>query len=150
MPCFMLRSTCFRLYAMFSYVLCLFCSRLMLGLHAHLLVWRCWICLAWIYVFVCFSPCFMLRSTSVHAYMLGFMFFHVYVPSFDVFIHVLPCLWLDVSPDFHHGNLVFSSNAIGKHRLGPHLSKAKLQSPHVCKALKANAKIMFLLPISKN
>ena len=48
MPCFMLRSTslhaymfrstCFRLYAMFSYVLCLFCSRLMLGLCAHMLV----------------------------------------------------------------------------------------------------------------
>ena len=30
------------------------------------------------------------------------------------------------------------------------LSKAKPQSPHVCKAPKANAKIMFLLPISKN
>ena len=29
-------------------------------------------------------------------------------------------------------------------------SKVKSQSPYACKALKANAKIMFLLPISKN
>ena len=41
-----------------------------------------WLCFALIYVFVCFSPCFMLRSASVHAYVLGFMFFHVYVLAF--------------------------------------------------------------------
>ena len=37
-----------------------------------------WLCFAWIYVLICLLPCFMLRSASVHAYMLGFMFFHVY------------------------------------------------------------------------
>ena len=38
-----------------------------------------WLCFAWIYVLICFLPCFMLRSAYVHAYMLGFMFFHVYL-----------------------------------------------------------------------
>ena len=54
-----------------------------------------WLCFTRIYVFVCFLPCFMLRSASVHAYMLGFTFFHVYVLAFT-YSHMLPCLCLDL------------------------------------------------------
>ena len=54
-----------------------------------------WLCFTRIYVFVCFLPCFMLRSASVHAYMLGFTFFHVYVLAFT-YSHTLPCLCLDL------------------------------------------------------
>ena len=55
-----------------------------------------WLCLdppCPIYVFMCFSPCFMLRSTSIHAYILGFMFFHVYVLAFTC-LYMLPCLYV--------------------------------------------------------
>ena len=38
-----------------------------------------WLCLTWIYVFMRFSPCFTLRSTSVHVYMPRSVFYHVYV-----------------------------------------------------------------------
>ena len=54
---------CFMLFLSFS---------LMLELHVHIIVWCCWLCFAQIYVFVCFLPCFMLRPTFVHVYMLGF------------------------------------------------------------------------------
>ena len=67
-----------------------------LGLYSHILVWRCWLCFARIYVFVSFLPCFMLKSTSIHSYLLGFMFLHVYVLSFHIFIRVLPYLCLDL------------------------------------------------------
>ena len=67
-----------------------FCSMLMLGLHAHMLVWCCWLCLAWIYVFMYVFPCYMVRSWSSHAYMLGFMFFHVYVLG----LYMLMCTFL--------------------------------------------------------
>ena len=35
-----------------------------------------------VYVLMCFLPCFMLRSTSVHVYTLESMFYHVYVLDF--------------------------------------------------------------------
>ena len=41
-------------------------------------------------------------------------------------------------------------NALGKHKLGPYPFKRQISKTHACKAPKANAKIMFLLPISKN
>ena len=47
-------------------------------------------------MFICFLQCVMLRSASVHVYMLGSMFYHVYVLSFHMFTHVLPCLCLDL------------------------------------------------------
>ena len=37
------------------------------------------------------QPCFMLRSTSVQAYMLGSTFFHLYVLSFYMPTRVFPC-----------------------------------------------------------
>ena len=40
-----------------------------------------------------FSPCFMLRSTSVHVHMLGSMSYHVYVLSFHMFTCMFPCLY---------------------------------------------------------
>ena len=39
-------------------------------------------------MFVCFSPCLVLRSASIHAYTFGFTFFHVYVLSFCMLTHV--------------------------------------------------------------
>ena len=108
--CCLARSTCFyaclHVYLSFLYVSCFmpffptlwssFFSMLMLGLHAHMLGWCLWLCFAWIYVFVCFSPCFMLRSTSAHVYILRFTFFHVYVLAFT-YTHTLPC----PCPDLH-------------------------------------------------
>ena len=62
---------------------CAFCySRLMLGLHVHMFVWCCWLCLAWIYVFMRFFPYFMLRFTSIHAYILGLVLFHAFMLAF--------------------------------------------------------------------
>ena len=46
-----------------------------------------------IYVFMHFFPCFLLRSTSIHVYMLGFMFYHVYVLSFYMFTCMFLCLY---------------------------------------------------------
>ena len=73
-----------------------FCSMLMLGLLAHMHVWCCWLCLAWIYVFTCIFPCYMVRSLSSHAYMLGFMFFHVYVLGLYLLMCMFLCLCLDL------------------------------------------------------
>ena len=39
-------------------------------------------------MFVCFSPCLVLRFASIHAYTFGFTFFHVYVLSFCMLTHV--------------------------------------------------------------
>ena len=83
MPCFSM------FYASFS-------SKLMLGLHVHMFVWCYWLCFARIYVFIRFLPCFMFRSTSVYAYMLGFMFFHVYVLSFYMSTCMCLCLYVYV------------------------------------------------------
>ena len=58
-----------------------FCSRLMLGLHAHMLVWCCWLCLAGIYGFMCLFPCYMSISMFSHAYVLGSVFFTCFMPS---------------------------------------------------------------------
>jgi len=55
-----------------------------------------------------------------------------------------------MSLDFCHENPVLDSNAIGQHRLGPHSFKSQTPNPYACKAPKANAKIMFLLPIFEN
>ena len=43
--------------------------------------------------FMCLFPCYMVRSLSSHAYMLGFMFFRVYVLSFYMFTCVFLCLY---------------------------------------------------------
>ena len=40
----------------------------------------------------CLFPCYMVRSLSSHAYMLGIMFFHVYVLSFYMFTCIFLCL----------------------------------------------------------
>ena len=43
--------------------------------------------------FMCLFPCYMVRSLSSHAYMLGSMFYHVYVLSFYMFMRMIPCLY---------------------------------------------------------
>ena len=104
MPCFMLRSTFLHVHMFRSRCLGFLChtfffmfyasfsSRLMLGLHVRMFVWCYWLFFARIYVFICFLQCFMFRSTSVHAYMLGFMFFHVYVLGFYMYVSLPICL----------------------------------------------------------
>ena len=62
--------------------------------NAHMLVWCCWLCLAWIYVFMCLFPCYMVRSLSSHAYILGSMFFYVYVLDFYMFTCMFLCLYV--------------------------------------------------------
>ena len=57
----------------------------------------CLLCLAWIYVFMRFLSCFKFRSTSVHVYMLGFMFFHVYVLSFYMFTCMFLCIYAQIN-----------------------------------------------------
>ena len=82
-----LHASCFR--PCFPMLCSSFCSMLMLGLHAHMFVWCCWLCLAWIYVFLCIFPCYMVRSLSSHAFLKhGFMFFHVYVLG----LYMLMCM----------------------------------------------------------
>ena len=56
-----------------------FCSRMMVGLHAHMLVGCYWLWLAWVTVSMCLFPCYMIRSLSSHAYMLGFVFFYAFM-----------------------------------------------------------------------
>ena len=71
-------------YAMLSYVLCLFQFQVDVRVTCS---YFCMMLLATLCSDLCVHallPCFMIRSTSVHAYMLGFMFFHVYVLSFYV------------------------------------------------------------------
>ena len=64
---------------MFPWFCSSLCFALLLGYALTCLISCLWLCFARINVFMCFSPCFMLRSASVHVYMLGFAFFHVYV-----------------------------------------------------------------------
>ena len=94
--CYLARSACFHaclhVYLFSLHILCFmpffpilcsfFCSMLMLGLHAHMLVWCFWLCLAWIYVFMPIFPCHMVRSLSSHACTLGFVFFHAFTLTF--------------------------------------------------------------------
>ena len=55
----------------------------------------CWLCLAWIYMFVCTFYAPMPISESSHACMLGFMSFHVYVLNFNMLhVSMLVCLYL--------------------------------------------------------
>ena len=76
MPCFLCFVPLFALCLCYGYVL-------------TCLIQCLWLCFARIYVFVFFSPRFVLRSVSVHAYMFGFTFFHVYVLRFSMLMHVL-------------------------------------------------------------
>ena len=51
--------------------------------------------------YMCLFPCYVVRSLSSHAYMLGFMFFYVYVLSFymsflHVYVYVSMLVWLDL------------------------------------------------------
>ena len=102
--CCLARSTCFHA-CLYVHLSCLhnswfmpcfpifcfsFCFMLILVLHAHMLVWCCWLCLAWIYVFMYVFPYYMVRSWSSHAYMLGFIFFHVDVLG----LYMLMCTFL--------------------------------------------------------
>ena len=86
--CLDLHALCFMLC--FTMLCPSFCFMSMLGLQTHMLARCCWLCLAWIYVFMCAFPCYMVRSLSSHAYMLGFMFFHVYVLG----LYMLMCMFL--------------------------------------------------------
>ena len=54
---------------------------------------------------MCFSPCFLLRSTSVDVYMLGSMFYHVYVLSF----HMFTCVYMDMLAYIHLYTLAYMS-----------------------------------------
>ena len=98
MPCFMLRSifprafmfrsTCLGFYAMFFCVLRL----IVFQVDDQGYMFTCLFNVigydfAWIYAFMRFLSCFMLRSASVHVYVLGFMFYNVYVLGF-MFYHV--------------------------------------------------------------
>ena len=99
MPCFLLRSmslhaymfrsTCLGFYAMFPFFCSSFCFALMLGLCAHVLDNMS---MAMLCSDLCACMLFAIFSASVHAYMLGFMFFHVYVLAFmpmprSIFLH---------------------------------------------------------------
>ena len=86
---YMLRSTCLGFYAMFPFFRSSFLLYVDLGYVLTCLISCLWLCFSRIYVFVCFLPYFMLRSALVHAYTLGFMFFHAYVLSFHMLMHVL-------------------------------------------------------------
>ena len=79
-----------------------FCSRLMLGLHVYMLIRCCWLCLVWIYVFTCLFPCYMFRSLSSHACMLGFAFFHAFMLAFtclDIHLHAYMHISMPICPD---------------------------------------------------
>ena len=86
---------CLDLYALcymplFPMLCSSFCSRMMLGLHAYMLVWCYWLWYAWIYVSMCLFPCYMVRSLSSHVCMLGFMFFQAFILTsicLDVHLH---------------------------------------------------------------
>ena len=84
---YMCRSTCLGFYAMFSYVL--FLSLLYVDVkvtYSH----ACTMLLA---TRLCFLPCFMPRSISVHVYVLGFVFYHVHVLNFYMFVCTFLCLY---------------------------------------------------------
>ena len=74
-----------------SFIPCQIC---LLGLRAYMLVWCCWLCLAWIYVSMCLFSRYMVRSLSSRAYMLGSMFFHVYMLGFYLPTYIFPCLYV--------------------------------------------------------
>ena len=104
MPCFMLRSTsihaymfrstCLGFYAMFPLFHSSLCFALMLRLYAHMLDTMSMIMLCLdLYVYA-LLPCFMLRSTSVHGYVLGSIFYHVYVLVFYMFACTFLCLYV--------------------------------------------------------
>ena len=93
---YMFRFTCLGFYAMFSMFCSSFCSMLMLGLCAHMLDIMFMVMLGSNLCVLCFLPCYVLRSASVHAYMLGFMFYHVYVLSSHMFTHVAMIMRLDL------------------------------------------------------
>ena len=46
--------------------------------------------------FMCLFPCYMGRSLSSHAYMLGFMFFHVCAKFLYVYMHIFMPICLDL------------------------------------------------------
>ena len=46
--------------------------------------------------FMYLFPCYMVRSLSSHAYMLGFTFFHVFVLSFYMFTCMFLCLYVQI------------------------------------------------------
>ena len=71
-------------------------SRLMIRVICSHICICCWLRFARIYVFMHFLPCLMLRSISVHVYMLGFIFFHVYVLSFYMFTCMFLCLYVQI------------------------------------------------------
>ena len=76
--CLFVFPTCFMLYAIFSYVLFLFCSMLMLGLHAHILDIMSM-------VMPCLDPHVCMHDLCSYAYVYAFICMHAW-------ICVLPCL----------------------------------------------------------
>ena len=79
----MFRSTCLGFFYQAS--LCfvpLFCFMLMLGSHVHMLVMRC------------SDLCVYVLYAMLYAYVLGFMFHHVYMLIFYMFMHTLLCLYV--------------------------------------------------------
>ena len=69
-----------------------FCSRMMLGYMLTCLYDVIGYTIAWIYVSMCLFLCYMVRSLSSHACMLGSMFLHVYVLGFYMFTFMFLCL----------------------------------------------------------
>ena len=82
-----------------------FCSWFTLGLHAHMLVWCCWLCLAWIYVLYVFISMlygYILVFTCIYAWIhvllglcakLPHVYMHVSMPiCLDLCFHMLVCL----------------------------------------------------------
>ena len=106
MPCFVLRSmslhaymfrsTCLGFYAMFLLFRSSLCFALMLGLYAHMLDTMSMVMLCSdLYVYA-LLPRFMPRSTFVHGYMLGSIFYHVYVLVFYMFACTFVCLYVQI------------------------------------------------------
>ena len=95
---YMFRSTCFIPYAMLSCVLFLFLLQVdvkVTGSHACMMFLA-----AWVYGFMCLFPCYMVRSKSSHACMLGFMFFHIYVLGLYMLLCMFLCPYVQIY-DFH-------------------------------------------------
>ena len=139
---YMFRFTCLGFYAMFSMFCSSFCSMLMLGLCAHMLDIMFMVMLGSDLCVLCFLPCYVLRSASVHAYMLGFMFYHVYVLSSHTFTHVAMIMRLDL-----HFYMLACSN------LGFHLPRClylcfhMLICPDLCSYMPICPDLCFHMPM---
>ena len=95
--CLFVFPTCFMLYAIFSYVLFLFCSMLMLGLHAHILDIMSM-------VMPCLDPHVCMHDLCSYAYVYAFICMHAWIcvlPCFYAYTHILRCTFPCLHAYFH-------------------------------------------------